>query len=92
MITPNYHKNTIFFNIRPQILINLFFIIAILSVYWQVGNFEFTRFDDGVYVYENRHIQDDLTVDNIIWALTSTLRIDPLDGIARKNLRELHDL
>ncbi|MDM8554376.1 tetratricopeptide repeat protein [Desulfococcaceae bacterium HSG7] len=59
------------FNIRPEFLINLFLVIIILSVYWQVRNFEFTRFDDGVYIYENHHIKDGLTFSNIVWAFTS---------------------
>ena len=32
--------------IRPDLLICLFLVIAILSVYWQVRNYEFINFDD----------------------------------------------
>ena len=69
----NYQNSpkTTLSNIRPEIRISLLFVIIILIVYWQVRNFEFTIYDDGVYVYENHHIQDGLSINSIIWAFKS---------------------
>ena len=58
--------------IRPDLLISLFLVIAILSVYWQVRNHDFINFDDDLYVTINPHVQTGLTLDSIIWAFTST--------------------
>jgi len=58
--------------IRPDLLISLFLVIAVLSVYWQVRNHDFINFDDDLYVTMNPHVQTGLTLDSIIWAFTST--------------------
>ena len=71
-MTNNERTNTPFFTIRREGVICLFLIIAILAVYWQVGNHEFVNYDDNEYVTENRHVQAGLTSDSIIWAFTST--------------------
>ena len=64
------HKET-FFNRRRDVLVCLFLVIAILVVYWQVGNHEFVNYDDDVYVTENRHVQDGLTLEGIVWSVTA---------------------
>jgi tetratricopeptide (TPR) repeat protein len=46
--------------------------IAILAVFWQVQNNGFVNFDDGKYVTENRHVQEGLSWDGFVWALTTT--------------------
>ena len=46
--------------------------IITLVVFWQVRTFEFTTCDDDRYVTENTHVTTGLTVDNVIWAFTST--------------------
>jgi len=71
MMTSRGPQNSII-QIRPELAISLFLIIAILIVYWQVNNYDFTRYDDGVYVYNNRYIQDGLTFSNVRWAFTTT--------------------
>jgi Tfp pilus assembly protein PilF len=43
----------------------------ILFVYWQVGGYSFTGFDDDVYVYENSHVQRGMTKDSLKWAFTT---------------------
>ena len=43
-----------------------------LTVYWQVHGYDFINYDDDVYVYNNPHINNGLTPDNIIWAFTTT--------------------
>ena len=71
MIDTNNHKNS-HFKIRPELLISLCLVIAILAAYWQVRSFDFILFDDAEYVIQNPHIKDGLTYDNLIWAITST--------------------
>ncbi|MDD5234463.1 MAG: tetratricopeptide repeat protein [Syntrophales bacterium] len=60
------HKEKIF-----RILICLFFVISISSVYWQVGNHDFLNFDDPVYITENPYVNSGLSLENIRWAFTS---------------------
>jgi tetratricopeptide (TPR) repeat protein len=57
---------------RREILICLFLVLATLTVYWQVGNYEFVNFDDDKYIIENFHVQKGLTRDSVIWAFTAT--------------------
>lgn len=53
------------------VLIGLIF--TTLTVYAQVGNFEFLNFDDGVIVAQNVHVQEGLTAESIRWALTAVV-------------------
>lgn len=46
-------------------------VLANLLVYLQVRNFDFVSYDDGVYVYENAHVQKGLAADSILWAFTT---------------------
>ncbi|MBC8393806.1 MAG: tetratricopeptide repeat protein, partial [Deltaproteobacteria bacterium] len=54
-----------------EILVCLFLVIAILTVYWQVQNYDFVNYDDDHYVYENRHVQEGLTLKSVTWAFTT---------------------
>lgn len=67
----NNHKET-FFNIRCDLLICLFLVLATLTVYWQVRNHEFVDFDDDLYVTQNPHVRGGLTSESMIWAFTAT--------------------
>jgi hypothetical protein len=58
------------FNIRYDVLICLFLVIAILVVYWQVGNHTFINLDDGSYILNNPHIRDGLNFEGIAWAFS----------------------
>jgi tetratricopeptide (TPR) repeat protein len=58
-------------SIRSIVFISIALIIFILTVYIQVGNYEFTNFDDPLYVTENLHVKSGLTGENIVWAFTS---------------------
>jgi tetratricopeptide (TPR) repeat protein len=58
--------------IRSDLLVCLFLVIAILSVYWQVRNHDFINYDDDLYVSSNSHVQTGLTLESITWAFTST--------------------
>jgi len=51
-------------------LICLFLIIVTLAVYLAGTNYDFVNFDDDVYVTENRHVQEGLTLKGITWAFT----------------------
>jgi tetratricopeptide (TPR) repeat protein len=61
-----------FFTLGREGVVCLFLVIAVLAVYWQVGNHEFVNYDDDQYVTENRHVQAGLTLESIAWAFTST--------------------
>jgi Tfp pilus assembly protein PilF len=70
MAVNNTHKDT-FINVRLDILVCLFLVIATFFVYWQVRNFSFVNYDDHQYVTENRNVQDGLTLKSIAWAFTT---------------------
>lgn len=53
------------------LLICITMLAVTFAVYWQVGGHEFLTYDDDVYIARNKHIQNGLTVDGIIWAFTS---------------------
>jgi tetratricopeptide (TPR) repeat protein len=57
---------------RPDIWICLALLLVTLAVYLPVGHFDFVNFDDPDYVTNNPHVRNGLTVDSVIWALTST--------------------
>jgi tetratricopeptide (TPR) repeat protein len=57
---------------RLKSLICLVLVLATSAVYWHVTGHDFVNLDDDVYVYENRHVQNGLTSDSIIWAFTTT--------------------
>ncbi len=59
--------------VKKSLVISIYFILAVstLLVFWQVRNFDFVNYDDNEYVYENPHVVNGLTFDNIIWAFTT---------------------
>jgi len=59
-------------NIRYDVLICLFLVIATLAVYWQVNYHEFINFDDSSYILQNQHVQKGLTSESISWAFSFT--------------------
>ena len=54
------------------VLVCLVLILATSAVYWQVTGHDFVLLDDDIFVYENHHVQNGLTLDNVIWAFTTT--------------------
>jgi Flp pilus assembly protein TadD len=66
----NRHTETIF-NIRYDVLVCLFLVLATLAVYWQIRHHEFLIWDDGDYVTENRHVTAGLSLKNLSWAFTT---------------------
>ena len=59
--------------IRKTLVLSIYFALTVsaLLVFWQVRNFDFIGYDDNNYVYENPHVLNGLTFDNIIWAFTT---------------------
>ncbi|MDA0834687.1 MAG: tetratricopeptide repeat protein [Planctomycetota bacterium] len=50
----------------------LFLTLIVLAVYGQVYDFDFVKLDDDLYVTENPHIREGLSVESVAWALMST--------------------
>ncbi|MGB9500166.1 MAG: tetratricopeptide repeat protein [Dissulfuribacterales bacterium] len=59
------------FNKHVDILVCLFLIITILTVYRQVRGYDFVNFDDTKYVTQNKIVQEGITLDGIVWAFTT---------------------
>ena len=59
-----------FFIEHRDIFVCLLLIMATIAVYWQIHSYEFVNYDDNLVVYQNRHVQSGLTIENIIWAFT----------------------
>jgi hypothetical protein len=58
-------------------------ILGAFLVFWQVRSFDFAKYDDNDYVYENPHVLNGLTHDGIIWRLqpaTSDTNKSPIGG------------
>lgn len=51
--------------------ISITLVLLAIAPYLQTLRHEFIRFDDGVYVYENPHVQLGLTWNNVGWAFTT---------------------
>jgi len=65
------HKQRHFSEKSRLLLICLGLVTAIIAVYGQTGNFEFTTYDDNVYVTENLAVQQGLTFAGVHWAFTT---------------------
>ena len=66
-------KNERCFVVRNDVLVCLFILLAIIAIYWPVGNHEFINFDDDIYFNEN-HVKDGLTLDGFKWAFSFTAK------------------
>jgi tetratricopeptide (TPR) repeat protein len=58
---------------KKDLALAVYFALAVstLIVFWQVRNFDFITFDDNFYVYDNPHVLNGLTAEDIIWAFTT---------------------
>src|ERR1700683_3805168 len=56
-----------------DLLIMLGLVVAIFAVYSDVGRFDFTSYDDNLYVSENAHVTAGLTLESIKWAWTAVV-------------------
>ena len=45
--------------------------LAVIAVFGQTARFDFVNFDDGTYIYKNRHVSGGLTGEGIAWAITA---------------------
>jgi protein O-mannosyl-transferase len=59
--------------VKKSLVLFIYFALAVstLLVFWQVKNFDFVNYDDNDYVYQNSHVLNGLTFDNIKWAFTA---------------------
>lgn len=57
---------------RYAVWVCILIVLATLSVYFQVKNFDFVDYDTPEYVYDNSHVKQGLTIANLKWALTTT--------------------
>jgi Flp pilus assembly protein TadD len=60
-------------SVKKSFVIFTYFVLILstLLVFWQVRNFDFVKYDDNIYVYENPHVLNGLTEDGVIWAFTT---------------------
>ena len=56
------------------ILPALLLVLMSAVIYLQLAEHEFLNFDTYSYVSENPHVKNGITIDNIIWAFTSTYK------------------
>ena len=55
-----------------RLLLGAFLLATVtIALYWTVQSFDFVNFDDDVYVKENSHVQNGLSREGLIWALTT---------------------
>jgi protein O-mannosyl-transferase len=57
---------------RQELFVYIILIVTAFAVFRQVHQFDFTNFDDQVYVTENSHIQSGITLNGIRWAFSTT--------------------
>jgi tetratricopeptide (TPR) repeat protein len=64
-------KKTLF-KFRGAVACTLLVMVTI-AIYQQVFTYEFISLDDNLYVYENRHVLDGLSAENVRWAFANRL-------------------
>jgi hypothetical protein len=47
-------------------------IVLVLAIYWQTSSFDFTNYDDNIYVFQNEQVTSGLNWQNVFWAFKST--------------------
>jgi tetratricopeptide (TPR) repeat protein len=57
---------------RIDYLICVLLAVVTLALYWQTLGFDFTHFDDNLYVTDNPEVQGGLSLSSIAWAFTHT--------------------
>ncbi|MDM8517264.1 tetratricopeptide repeat protein [Desulfobacterales bacterium HSG16] len=67
MVQKNNDEKT-FLNIRCDLLICLFLVIATIAVYGQVREFSFVNLDDNLYLTDRPYVLAGITIDGVIWA------------------------
>jgi hypothetical protein len=51
-----------------RLVVCLALVAVTLAAYWEVKQYPFISFDDGLYVYENPYVNKGLSAEGIIWA------------------------
>ena len=59
-----------FFN-RRNLMLGVLLIVATLAVYAQVRGFDFVIIDDAVYVGDNEHVRDGISLENLCWSFAT---------------------
>ena len=54
---------------KLKTVVTFLLIITTLVVYYRVGTFDFITFDDNIYVYEELHVKEGLSFQNVLWCL-----------------------
>ena len=62
----------------PDLTVCALLFFSVVCIYWQVSHHEFIGYDDDKYVFENRWVRSGISIENVKWALTTTL-VDPAD-------------
>ena len=57
---------------RQKLIVYLALTVLTFTVFWQVNLYDFTNFDDPLYVTENSHIQSGISLTGIRWAFSTT--------------------
>ncbi len=57
---------------RRELIVCLLLLSVTLAVYWQIGDHQFTNYDDTLYVTDNPHVKPGLAGGSVIWAFTAT--------------------
>ena len=71
-MTKGFSNKQDFFNIRQDLLVSLFLVVATLAVYGKVSHHSYVIYDDSYYITENPRVQAGLTAEGVVWAFTST--------------------
>ncbi|WP_395737191.1 tetratricopeptide repeat protein [Prosthecobacter sp.] len=56
---------------RTAAAVCLALVFMVLGVFWQCRAFSFVNWDDNAFVYENSHVRQGLTWENVRWSLTA---------------------
>jgi tetratricopeptide (TPR) repeat protein len=70
MTAKSTHGNKLF-NVRSEIWVCLFLVIATLTVYWQMRNYTFINYDSRKYVTDNHYVKAGLTLKSMAWSFTA---------------------
>ncbi len=81
--------------IRPDLWICLLLVVATLIAYWPVRDCEFVNFDDNLYITENHHVKEGLTLRGVIWAFSFKHKNDnmlwqPLTWLSHMLIHQLY--
>ncbi|MBF0607877.1 MAG: tetratricopeptide repeat protein [Magnetococcales bacterium] len=55
--------------LNPLLLIALGLVVVTIFVYVDTRNFDFVAYDDNLYVYDNQHVKNGLTLSGVKWAI-----------------------